>query len=193
MGLYVYLFARGRFRLLYFEKEDEEERKASQQAWEKEIDRRQASMAETYVSFRNRLGEVYPSVRCFQGPSRVRYPWPALDVTCTENDSIVSINMEYLSTSDDAADRIKSELQFLGLPKWRPLGGLGDQGIDADECSRAWIRFRKGTIYVWMNANMNIEEKDIPKCSNEQNIDSKKLNEFSKRIALVFADLINGP
>ena len=41
-GLYVYLFDRGRFQLLYFEKENEEVAKANQQAWEKEIDRRLA-------------------------------------------------------------------------------------------------------------------------------------------------------
>lgn len=191
MGLYVYSFDRGRFRLEYFEKEDEKEREASREAWEKDIDRRLASMAEIYGSFRERLVEGYPGIRCYQGPPKVRYPWPSLDMTCTEDDLIVGINMDYLSTPDDAAERIESELQFSSLPRWRSVDRLGDQGIETDKCSRAWVRFRKGSFYVWMNANLNKEQMDDPSCSNEQNVDSKRLAEFMRRLALELADVLN--
>ncbi len=191
MGLYVYLFDRGRFRLKYFEKEDEEERKKSQEAWEKEIDRRLVSMSEISGSFRKRIIESYADVWCYQGPPKVRYPWPSLDMTCTEDDLVVGINMDYLSTPDDAAERIKSELQFSTLPKWRPVYGLGEQGIETDECSRAWVRFRKGSFYVWINANLNKEQMDDPSCSNEQNVESKRLAEFARRLALMLADVLN--
>ncbi len=190
MGLYVYLFDRGRFRLLYFEKENEEERKASQEAWEKEIDRRLTSIAETYESFRKRLAGVYPAVRCFQG-RETRYPWPAVDVNCTEDDLIVSIHIHYHSTPDEAREEIKSELQFSSLPKWRAVDGLGEQGIETDQCSRAWIRFRQGNFYVWMNANLNKDGPDVPNCSNLQNVDSKRLADFSRRLALVLASLLS--
>lgn len=190
MGLYVYLFDRGRFRLKYFEREDEEERKKSQEAWEKEIDRRLASMTEIYGSFRKRVVEAYPDVRCYQGRG-TRYPWPSLEVSCIENDLIVSFNLEYHSTADEAAEMIKSELQFSNLPKWRLVEGLGEQGIETDKCSRAWIRFRRGPFYVWMNANLNNEQIEDPGCSNEQNVDSKRLAEFARRIALELAHLLN--
>lgn len=191
MGLYVYLFDRGRFRLKYFEKEDEEERKANQEAWEKEIDRRLASMSEIFGFFRKRVAEIHPNVRCYQGPREIRYPWPSLDVTCTEKDLIVSVNVNYLSTPDEAAEQIKSELMYSNLPTWRPVDGLGEQGIEADKCSRAWVRFRKGSFYIWMNANLNKEQMEDPGCSNEQNVDSKRLAEFARRIALELADLLN--
>ena len=190
MGLYVYSFDRGRFRLEYFEKEDEEERKASQEAYEKEIDSRLASIAELYESFRKRLGEAYPDVRCHQ-ERQTRYPWASLDVTCTEDDLIVSVSMNFLSTRDETVERIKSDLQFSNLPKWRTVDGLGEQGIETDKCSRAWVRFRKGTFYVWMNANLNKEQIEDPGCSNEQNVDSKRLAEFARQIALELADLLN--
>jgi hypothetical protein len=189
MGLYVYSFDRGRFRLKYFEKEDEEERKASQEAWEKEIDSRLAAMAEIYGSFSKRLVEAYPGIRCHQGRN-TRYPWPSLDVTCSENDLIVGINMNYLTTPDETAEQIKSELEYSSLPSWRTVEGLGEQGIETDKCSRAWIRFRKGTFYVWMNANLNKEQIEDPSCSNERNVDSERLAEFARRIALVLADLL---
>jgi hypothetical protein len=189
MGMYVYLFERGKFRLLYFEKEDEEKRKADQKAWEKELDRRLGSMADTYEQFRKRLVTFYQDIRCFQG--RVtRYPWPAIAPSCTEGDLIVSINIDYLSTTDEAEDMIKSELNFPALP-WRNVEGLGEQAIETDRCSRAWIRFQQGNYYVWMNANLNQEVKDDPKCANEHNVDSRRLLEFSRKIALVLASLLD--
>lgn len=191
MGMYVYLFERGRFRLLYFEKEDEEERKANQKAWEKEIDGRLASMGETYESFRKHVGTVYPNVSCFQGLQTTRYPWAAIAPLCTEGDLIVSINIQYLSTTDEAKDMMKSELSFQGAPQWRIVEGLGEQEIETDRCSRALIRFRQGTYYVWMNANLNREETPDPKCTTEQNADSRRLLEFSRKIALVLAGLLN--
>lgn len=189
MGLYVYSFDRPRFRLLYFEKEDEKRRKANQEAWEKEIDRRLASMVETFESLRKHLSDINPNVRCLRG-HETRYGEIALDVICTEGDLLVSINLNYVSTLDQAAERIKSELQVPSLLDWRSVDGLGEQGIETDHCSRAWIRFRKGTYYVWMNANLNREEKEDPNCSGAQNVDSKQLAEFERRIAFVLADLL---
>ncbi len=193
MGMYVYLFERGRFRLLFFEKEDEKKRKADQEAWEKEIDRRLTSMAYRYESFRKQVASVYPDVRCFLGSQTTRYPWAAINPLCTEDDLIVSINIEYLSTADDAKDMMKSELSFQGAPSWRIVEGLGEQEIETDRCSRALIRFRQGTYYVSMNANLNREEVADPKCTNEQNVDSKRLADFSRRVALVLAGLLNTP
>lgn len=190
MGMYVYSFDRGRFRLLYFEKEDEEKRKAEQESWEKELDRRLASMADTFESFRNRIGVVDPDLRCFQGYHTTRYPWAAIDPLCTENDLIVSINIVDLSTSVEAEDMLKSDLNFPDPKPWLFVEGLGEQGITTDRCGRAWIRFRKGTYYVWMNANLNRADSDDPRCTNEQNADSKRLAEFSSRIAFVLADLL---
>ncbi len=190
MGLYVYSFERRRFRLIYFEKEDEEKKKADQEAGEKEIDRRLASMAETYESFRKQVGTAYPDVRCFQGSQITRYPWAAIEPLCTEGDLIVSINIDYFSTPDEAKERVRSELSFPGDRKWRSVEGLGEQGVEADGCSRAMIRFRQGTYYVWMNANLNREEVADPKCTNEQNVDSRRLLEFSRKIALVLSGLL---
>lgn len=192
MGMYVYLFERGRFRLLYFEKEDEEKRKADQEAWEKEIDRRLTSLTATYELLRMRLASAYPDVKCFPGSQKTRYPWAAVDPLCTEEDLIVSINVQYLSTPYEAEDMIKSELKFPGPHSpWRKAGNLGEQGIETDGCSRAWIRFRQGTYYVWMNANLNRQETADPKCTNEQNVDGRRLLEFSRKIALVLAGLLN--
>ncbi|MGH9945947.1 MAG: hypothetical protein ACRD6X_01965 [Pyrinomonadaceae bacterium] len=191
MGMYVYLFERGRFRLLYFEKEDEEKRKADQETWEKEIDRRLTSLADTFESLRMRLATAYPNIRCFHGSQKTRSPWAAIDPLCTEEDLIVSINIEYLSTPDEAEDMLKSEFNFPGPTPWRIVEGLGEQGIATNRCSRAWIRFRHGTYYVWMIANLNRADADDPRCTNEQNVDSKRLLEFSRRIALVLASLLN--
>lgn len=192
MGLYVYLFDRGRFRLKYFEKEDEEERKANHEAWEKEIDRRLSWMAEMFGTFSKRVSEVHPDVRCHSGLRGTRYPWASLDLICTEKDLIVSINMEYLSTPGEAVERIKSELKYSSLATaWRPIEGLGEQGIAADGCSRAWVRFRTGVLYVWMNANLNSQQIETPGCSNERNGDSERLAEFANRIASELGSLLS--
>ncbi|MEP6947404.1 MAG: hypothetical protein ABJA02_15910 [Acidobacteriota bacterium] len=193
MGMYVYLFERGRFRLLYFEKEDEKKRKADKEAWETEIDRRLTSMADTYESFRKHVASLYPNIRCFQGYQTTRYPWAAIAPSCTQDDLIVSINIEYLSTPDEAKEMMKSELNFQGPSPWRIIGGLGEQGIETDPCSRALIRFRQGMYYIWMNANLNRQQIDDSKCTNEQNNDSKRLAYFSRRVAFLLAGLLNTP
>lgn len=189
IGLYVYSFDRGQFSLLYFEKEDEEKRKAEQVEWEKELDRRMDSMSNLFGDFRKRLSELQPNVWCFGRPSG-KYPIPAFNITCTENDLIVSVNLNYHTTPVETAEMNKSDLKFSELPNWRSVDALGEEGIEADNCSRAWIRFRKGTYFVWMNANLNKEGMDDPKCSNEQNADSKRLSEFTRRVAFLLADLL---
>lgn len=41
-----------------------------------------------------------------------------------------------------------------------------------------------------MNANLNKEQMDDPSCSNEQNVDSKRLAEFMRRLALELTDVL---
>lgn len=191
MGLYVYSFNQGRFRLVYFAREDEEENKVREKAWEKELDDRLAAMAKTYASLKKRLAEDYPQVECFRG-GETKYGVTELEVVCIKDNQIVSIYIDYLSTPDEAKERMKLDLNYSGYPKWHKLAGLGDQGIERDQCSRAWLRFRKGVFYVWMNANLNNEGKENPNCSGEQNPASERLSEFARQIALVLVDLLNG-
>ena len=87
---------------------------------------------------------------------------------------------------------MKLDLNYSGYPKWRKVEGLRDQGIETDQCSRAWLRLRKGAFYVWMNGNLNNEGKENPNCSGERTVTSERLSEFARQIALVLADLLNG-
>lgn len=187
MGLYVYSFDKGRFKLRYFEKEDEEKRKTAQANWEKELDRRMNSMAKIYEELTKQLSESKDSSWCHGRPSH-RYPWPGYEIICTEDEMIVSINVNYHTTPEDAGEMLKSNVKGTSFANFHAVDGLGDQGFDADQCSRAWIRFQKGTYYVWANANLNKEETNDPNCSNESNSDSKRLREFSKRLAFILAD-----
>jgi hypothetical protein len=191
MGMYVYSFNQGRFRLVYFAREDEEEKKASEKAWEKELDDRPAAMAKTYAFLKKRLAEDYPQVQCFKG-LETKYGTTELEVACIKDNLIVSIHMDYLSTPDEAKERMKLDLNYSGYPKWQKVEGLGDHGIETDQCSRAWLRFRKGTFYVWMNANLNNEGKENPNGSGERNVASERLSEIARQIALVLVDLLNG-
>jgi hypothetical protein len=191
MGMYVYSFNRGRFRLVYFARENEEEKEAREKAWEKELDDRLATLAKIYTSFRKRLAEDYPRVQCFEG-HETRYGTTELEVVCIRDNLIVSVNLDYLSTPDEAGERINLDLNYSGHPTWRKVEGLGDQGIETDQCSRAWLRFRKGTFYVWTNANLNNEGKENPDCSGERNLASERLSEFARQVASVLVDLLNG-
>ncbi|MGH9764646.1 MAG: hypothetical protein ACREAC_27740, partial [Blastocatellia bacterium] len=121
-----------------------------------------------------------------------KYGTTELEVDCIKNGLIASIHMDYLSTSDEAKERIKLDLNYSGYPLWRKVEGLGDQGIERDQCSRAWLRFRKGTIYVWVNANLNTERKEDPTCSGERNAASERLSEFARQVSLALVGLLNG-
>ena len=191
MGMYVFSFKQSRFRLVYFAREDEKKNKARAKAWEKEVDDKLAAMAKTYASLRKRLAEDYPQVQCFKG-HETKYGTTELEVVCTKDNLIVSIHMDYLSTPDEAKERMKRDLNYSGYPRWRTVAGLGDQGIETDQCSRAWLRFRKRAFYVWMNANLNNEGKENPNCSGERNMAGERLSEFARQIALVAVDLLDG-
>jgi len=190
MGLYVYSFNQGRFRLVYFVKDKEEDKEKANAEWEKEIDRKLATMATAYTSLNKRLAEDYPRIKCFKG-RETRYGSTEIEVSCIMDNLIVLINMEYLSSPDEAKERIDSQLKNLGDLKWRKVEELGDQGIETDKCSRAWIRFRKGAFFVWMNANLNNDEKEGSTCLSERTANSEKLDEFSRQIAFVLAGLLN--
>src|SRR5262249_6286192 len=90
MGMYVYSFNQDQFRLVYFAREDAEEKKASEKAWEKELDDRLAAMAKTYSSLKKRLAVDYPKVKCFKG-LETRYGTTELEVVCIKDNLIVSI------------------------------------------------------------------------------------------------------
>jgi hypothetical protein len=187
IGLYVYSFDRGRFELRYFEKEDEEKRKAERVNWEKELDRRMDSMSKTFLDIRKRLSEIQPNVRCYGGPSH-KYPIPAFDITCTEDDLILGVTVEYHTTPDGPEAMLESEVEHQAIVNLRNAASLGDKGFGADHCSRAWLRFQKGTFYVRLNANMNREGPDSGNCVDQQNEESRRLAEFSSRIAFILAD-----
>jgi hypothetical protein len=187
MGLYVYSFDRGRFRLRYFEKEDEEKRKAEQANWENELERRMKKMAKMFADSGKRISETQPNVRCYGRPAH-KYPIPAFEITCTEDDRILVMTIENHTTPDGPATMLKSEVEHPGIVNLKEVAGLGEEGLNADYCSRAWIRFRKGAFYVRLNANMNRQGPDPANCVDQQNEESRRLADFSSRVAFILAD-----
>lgn len=186
MGLYVYSFDRGRFSLLHFEKEDEEKRKAERVEWEKELNRRMDSMATIFTNVRPRVSEKQPNTDCYGGPA-YKYPVPAYEITCTESDLIFVMTVEYHTTPNSPEAMLKSEVEHPGIINLKEVAGLGDKGLGADHCSRAWLRFRKGPFYVRLNANMNRDGRDPENCVDQQNEESMRLAEFSSRVAFILA------
>ena len=186
MGLYVYLFDRGQFSLLYFEKEDEDKRKAEQVEWEKELDRRMDSMATIFTNVRPRVSVRQPEADCYGGPA-YKYPVPAYEIICTESDLIFVMTVEHHSTPEVPKTLLDSEVADPAFVNLREVVGLGEKGFGSNCCGRAWLRFRKGPFYVRLNANMNRDNPDPENCVDQQDEESVRLAEFSTRVALILA------